>query len=308
MSRIVNGRWFVWAWGSLAVAVALLAQLMAAVWGGLLPFNQSFAAGGDGEWLNLLATITGLAALTSALGGLVASNLLSGVMRRLGVIALVAAAGLTSVPFLHGRAADARNVSLAMGGPETSVTIALAVGLVLGGLAAGVFHARDGWALSIGLAVTTVAVWLLFVVAIRLPVPKLGPATEAPPIGMPSDVFRTNESLWLGGWLPLLPISWVVIGAASAIAAKRFAASQATVVLSGVLGAVLISLSYFAARPSGGPYIDHTTVQNGAFGWALMIIGGAVLGAALASRVPVWGTQGAQDSAKRRGLTANDAS
>ncbi|WP_141721689.1 hypothetical protein [Micromonospora citrea] len=293
MSRIAKVRRLVWVWGPLVVAVALLAQLMAVVWGGLLPFNQSFSAGGgDGEWLNLLATVTGLAALTSALGGLVASSMLSGVMRRLGVIALVAAAGLTSVPFLRGRAAEARDVSLAIGGPETSVTIALAVGLVLGGLAAGALHTRDGRALATGLAVTIVAVWVLFVVATWLPVPKLGPAVQAPPIGIPSDVFRTGELKWLGGWLPLLPFLWVVIGAASAIAAKRFATSRAIVVLSGMLGAVLISLSFFTARPSGGPYIDHGTVQNGAFGYALMLIGGALLGAALASRVPVWGTQG----------------
>ncbi|MER5335518.1 hypothetical protein [Micromonospora sp. NPDC002717] len=290
MSRTGNLRWLVWILGPLAVAVALLAQLMVAVWGDLLRFDRSFWAGLDGEWLNLLATITGLAALTSALGGLVASRLLSGVVRRLGIIALVAAAGLTSVPFLRGRAADARDVSLAIGGPETSVTIALAAGLVLGGLTAGVFHARNGRALATGLAVTIVAVWVLAAVATRLPVPKLGPAVQAPPIGMPSDIFRTGE-LKLLGWLSILPVPWAVIGAASAIAAKRFAASRATVVLSGVLGAVLVSLSYFTARPSGGPYTAHSTVQNGAYGYALMLIGGALLGATLASRVSVWGTQ-----------------
>ncbi|WP_435124808.1 hypothetical protein [Micromonospora tulbaghiae] len=289
MSRTGNFRWLVWVLSPLAVAAALMMQFMAAAWGGLLPFDQSFGAGGDGEWLNLLATVTGLATLTSTLGGLVASSLLSGLMRQLGVIALVAAAGLTSLPFLRGKAADARDVSLAIGGPETSVTIALATGLVVGGLTAGAFHARNGRALATGLAVTTVAVWVLAVVGTRVPVPGLGPAVGAPPIGMPSDLLRTGR-LELGGWLPLLPVLWAVIGAASALAAKRFAASRATLLLSGVLGAVLISLSYFTARPSGGPYLDHMTVQNGASGYAVMLTGGALLGAALASRVPVWGT------------------
>lgn len=299
MSRIANGRWLVWVWGPAAVAVALLAQLMAAVRGGLLRFDRSFWAGLDGEWLNLLATITGLAALTSAVGGLVASRLLSGVMKRLGLIALVAAAGLTSLPFLRGRAADARDASLAIGGPETSVTIALAVGLVLGGLTAGVFHARDARALATGLAVTTVAMWVLAAIATRLPVPKLGPAVQAPPIGMPSDLFRTGELKWLGGWLPLLPILWAVIGAASALAAKRLAASRATVGLSGTLGAALIALSYFTARPSG-EVTGVNSVNSSALGYSVMLIGGALLGATLASRVPAWGKQGAQDRVNRR--------
>ena len=95
-------------------------------------------------------------------------------------------AGLTSLPFLRGRAADARNVELAIGGPQTSVTIALVVGLVLGGLTAGILHARNGRALAAGLAVTTVAVWALAVVATRVPIPGLGRASAAPPIGLPS--------------------------------------------------------------------------------------------------------------------------
>ncbi|MEV6370099.1 hypothetical protein AB0L86_24745 [Micromonospora musae] len=280
-----KSRWVVWGLGPLAVAAALLAQLMAATRTGLLPFDQSFGAGKDGDWLTLSATITGLAAVTSALGGLVASGLLSGLLARYAVVVLVAVAGLTSLPFLHGMAGDAREVSLAIGGPENSVTIALIIGLGLGALTAGVISAGNWRPAAVGLAVATAGLWVLVAVSGRTAV---GPA----PLGLPSDLLRTRNVSQLGGWLPLPAVLWVVIGAAAALAARRFAAGRGSVLLSGVLGSALISLSYFAARPRES-YGDHLTVHNSAFGLTIMLVGGALLGAGIVSLAPVPGARGA---------------
>ncbi|MEV4812213.1 hypothetical protein [Micromonospora avicenniae] len=277
--------WIVWVLGPLAVAVALLAQLVAAARTGLLAFDQSFGAGKDGDWLTLLATITGLAAITSALSGLVVSGMVSGFLARYGVIVLVAVAGLASLPFLHAMADDARDVGLAIGGPENSVTVALIIGLGLGALTAGVISGSNWKPAAVGLAVTTAGLWMLIAVSGRTAV---GPA----PLGLPSDLLRTRNVSQLGGWLPLPAVLWVVIGAAAALAARRFTAGRGSVLLSGVLGSALISLSYFAARP-GESYGDHLTVHNSAFGLTIMLVGGALLGAGIVSLAPTRGAHGA---------------
>ncbi|HYN94275.1 MAG TPA: hypothetical protein VES42_10550 [Pilimelia sp.] len=267
-----------WALSPLAVALALSAQVSTAARVGLLPFDQSFAAGKDGEWLTLLATVTGLAAITSALGGLVAAGLLSGALRRSGGIVVVALAGLAAVPLLRGMAGEARDVSLAIGGPRNSVTIALTIGLALGAATAGTVPASNRRSAAVGLAVTVAALWILAAVGTRTAV---GP----PPLGLPSDLLRTRNVSGLGGWFPLPALLWAVIGAASALIARHFAAGRGSALLSGVLGAALISLSYFAARPNQ-PYVDHLTVPNSAPGLTITLVGGALIGAGLATFIP----------------------
>ncbi|MFJ5540755.1 hypothetical protein [Micromonospora chalcea] len=279
MPLAAKPHWIVWLLGPPAVAAILLAQLVIAERTGLLPFDQSFAAGLDGEWLTLSATVTGLAAVTSALGGIVASGLVPGSRARIGIVVLVAAADLTSVPFLRGAAREARDVILAAGGPENSVTVALVVGLGLGAVTAVVVSAGDWRPAAAGLAVTTAALWALVAVSGRT-------AVGLAPLGLPSDLLRAVNGSGPGGWLPLPAVLWVVIGGASALAARRFTTSRVSLLLSGVLGAVLVCLSYFAAWP-GEPYVDHLTVHTSAFSLTMMLVGGAALGAGIVSLAAV---------------------
>jgi hypothetical protein len=168
-------------------------------------------------------------------------------------------------------AAQARDVGLARGGPVHSVTFALAAGLALGGIAAWVVAVHDWRALATGLAVTVAALWGIGAVGVRV-------AMGLPPLGLPSDLLQTRNMPWLA------PCLWLVIGGVSALIARRFSASRATVLLSGVLGAVLTSLSFFTARPSE-PYFDHLTVQTSALSLAVVLVGAAFLGAVLVVRV-----------------------
>ncbi|MFG2054278.1 hypothetical protein ACGFI9_09610 [Micromonospora sp. NPDC048930] len=266
---------FVWTLAPTGAAVVLLAQLIAASRIGLLPFDRSFAAGADGEWLTLMATVTGLAAITSTLGGLVASRLLSGTPARLGLVMLVAAAGLSSAPYLRRLAADAHDVSLAIGGPANSVTVALAIGLALGAVTATAIRLPDRRPVTAGLLVTAAGIWALAAASTHL-------AVAVPPLGLPTDQFRTQHMAHLGGWFPLPAALWMLIGAASAFAARSRAASRSAVLISGVLGAFLVSLSYFTAWPSE-PYGDHITVQSQGLAYATMLVGGALFGSVPAS-------------------------
>lgn len=289
MSLTQKSRSVIWVLGPIAVAAALLVQVAVAARIGLLPFDQSFAAGRDGEWLTLLATITGLAGVTSALGGLTTSGLLrGGLMMRVLAIGLAAVAGLSAVPFLHRLAGEARDVELAAGGPRNSVTAALIIGLGMGALAAAVISAFDWRAVGAGLAVTLAGLWVLAVVSTSV-------AVGVPPLGLPNDLLRTSNALHTGGWFPLPAVPWIAIGAASALTARRFTAARSTALLSGIIGALIVSLSYFTARPKY-PYLDHTTVQSSAIAFTITLVGGALVGTILASLVPVRGPQGAHDS------------
>ena len=160
------------------------------------------------------------------------------------------------------------------------MTVALVVGLGLGALAAGVIISAGDWRpAAAGLAVTTVALWVLVAVSGRT-------AVGLAPLGLPSDLLRAVNGSGPGGWLPLPAVLWVVIGGASALAARRFTTSRVSLLLSGVLGAVLVCLSYFAAWP-GEPYVDHLTVHTSAFGLTMMLVGGALLGAGIVSLAAV---------------------
>ncbi|MBQ1042075.1 MULTISPECIES: hypothetical protein [unclassified Micromonospora] len=280
MPLVAKPQWIAWLLGPSAVAAALLAQFAIATRTGLLPFDQSFAAGLDGEWLTLSATVAGLAAVTSALGGIVASGLVAGSRARLGIVVLVAVAGLTSLPFLRGSAREARDVILAVGGPENSVTVALVVGLGLGALTAGAIISAGDWRpAAAGLAVTTAALWVLVAISGKT-------SAGLAPLGLPGDLLRAVNGSGPGWWLPLPAVLWVVIGGASALAARSFTTSRVSLLLSGVLGAVLVCLSYFAAWP-GEPYVDHLTVHTSAFSLTRMLVGGALLGTGIVSLAAV---------------------
>lgn len=259
---------------AIGVAVLLSAQFAVASRVGLLPFDASFAAGRDGEWLTLLATVAGLSTVTSALGGLVASDLVrTGRLARLVAVSVSAAGGLATLPYLRGLAGRARDVALAVGGPASSVTSALVVGLVLGALAAFVAGPYRPRPVAAGLALTIVGLWVLAGIATKV-------AVGVPPLGLVDDVYHGVAPPRLA----VTALAWAAIGAVATLGAGRFTAARPVTLWAGVTGAVLVAISYATARPDG-TYLDHTTIESGLLTFAIAVVGGALAGSALAALV-----------------------
>jgi hypothetical protein len=248
------------------VVVGLLVQFWIGARAGLLGAGQSYVAGADGEWLSVLATITGLTAVTAAIGGLLADTWPT----RLAAVA----AGLVAIPYVRHIAGQAQDVSLGIGGPANSATLALACGLVLAAVVVLAVRAGDRRPVAAALAVTLTGLWVMAAVALA--------RSAWPVLGLIDSLFPVRKQ-WTAA--STVAAAWLVIGAASAVVAGRLGAARAVAVAAGTLGAVFVSLSYVTARPDA-EYLDHWTVNSEAAFLSMLLVGGALAGSLLGAAVP----------------------